>query len=101
MPALPVAWALDAVRHRSQVASPKDRVVCVMGDYSFGWNGLEIETASRYNLPILFVVANNRMLWTESVKKLSRKQLGNERRRYSISLPGRATLEQPIPRPGA
>jgi acetolactate synthase-1/2/3 large subunit len=43
----------------AQIAAPGDRVVCAMGDYSFGWNGMEIETASRYNLPIMFVVANN------------------------------------------
>jgi len=34
-------------------------VIAVNGDYAFGWNGMEIETAVRYRLPILFVVANN------------------------------------------
>jgi len=35
------------------------RVVCVQGDSAFGFGGMEIETASRYRLPIIFIVANN------------------------------------------
>ena len=33
--------------------------MCINGDYAFGWNGMEVETAVRHGLPILFVVANN------------------------------------------
>ena len=29
------------------------------GDGAFGWNGMEIDTALRHRLPILFVVCNN------------------------------------------
>lgn len=43
----------------AQVAEPGSPVVCISGDYAFGWNGMEIETACRYGLPITFVVANN------------------------------------------
>ena len=43
----------------AQIAKPGTQVICMNGDYAFGWNGMEIETACRYNLPILFVVANN------------------------------------------
>lgn len=43
----------------AQIARPEKRVVCVTGDYAFGWNAMEIETAVRHALPILFVVANN------------------------------------------
>lgn len=43
----------------AQVAAPGTPVVSINGDYAFGWNGIEIETAIRYKLPILFVVANN------------------------------------------
>ncbi len=43
----------------AQIARPDARVVCVMGDFAAGWNGMDLETAVRYNLPILFVVANN------------------------------------------
>lgn len=42
-----------------QVARPDRRVVAVLGDYAFGWNAMEIETAVRLHLPIVFVVANN------------------------------------------
>ena len=41
------------------IAAPGTPVISMNGDYAFGWNGMEIETATRYKLPILFVVANN------------------------------------------
>ena len=49
-----VPYALGA-----QIAAPGSRVMCINGDYAFGWNGMEVETAVRHGLPILFVVANN------------------------------------------
>ena len=41
------------------IGAPGTPVVSVNGDYAFGWNGMEIETAVRYRLPIMFVVSNN------------------------------------------
>ena len=38
---------------------PGKRVVCIQGDSAFGFGGMEIETAYRYNLPVLFVIFNN------------------------------------------
>jgi 2-hydroxyacyl-CoA lyase 1 len=38
---------------------PTKRVVCVQGDSAFGFSGMEVETACRYNLPVIFVVINN------------------------------------------
>ncbi|CAL8130686.1 unnamed protein product [Orchesella dallaii] len=35
------------------------RVVCVQGDSAFGFGGMEIETCSRYKLPIISVIINN------------------------------------------
>ena len=35
------------------------RVICVQGDSAFGFSGMEIETAARYGLPIVFVIVNN------------------------------------------
>ena len=46
----------------AQVARPDGQVVCVGGDFAFGWNGMEVETAARYGLPIVFIVANNRSI---------------------------------------
>ena len=43
----------------AQIARPGKQVVSFNGDYAFGWNGFEVETALRYDLPITFVVANN------------------------------------------
>lgn len=49
---LPYAIAAAAVQ--------KDkRVVCVEGDSAFGFSGMEVEVACRYNLPITFIVVNN------------------------------------------
>jgi 2-hydroxyacyl-CoA lyase 1 len=35
------------------------RVICVEGDSAFGFSGMEFEVASRYQLPIVFIVVNN------------------------------------------
>ena len=43
----------------AQVASPGKQVFSFNGDYAFGWNGMDAETAVRNNLPVVFVVANN------------------------------------------
>jgi len=41
------------------VAFPDRKVVAVQGDSAFGFSGMEIEVACRYNLPITFIVLNN------------------------------------------
>jgi thiamine pyrophosphate-dependent acetolactate synthase large subunit-like protein len=41
------------------LARPDLPVLSVNGDSSFGFNGMEVETALRYDLPIVFVVDNN------------------------------------------
>jgi 2-hydroxyacyl-CoA lyase 1 len=43
----------------AQACFPDRRVVCVEGDSAFGFSGMEVETACRYNMPISFVIINN------------------------------------------
>ncbi|MBW2423779.1 MAG: oxalyl-CoA decarboxylase [Deltaproteobacteria bacterium] len=43
----------------AQVVHPDKKVICVEGDSAFGFSGMEIETACRYRLPIVFVIINN------------------------------------------
>lgn len=43
---------------------PDRRVVCVEGDSAFGFSGLEIETAARLKLPIVFVIVNNNGIYS-------------------------------------
>ncbi|KYQ92409.1 putative oxalyl-CoA decarboxylase [Tieghemostelium lacteum] len=51
-----VGYALAAsIVHRN----PQRRVICVQGDSAFGFSGMEMELAVRYQLPIVFVVINN------------------------------------------
>jgi len=38
---------------------PGKRVFCIQGDSAFGFGGMEIETAFRYNLPVIFIIFNN------------------------------------------
>ncbi|XP_067934876.1 2-hydroxyacyl-CoA lyase 1-like [Watersipora subatra] len=38
---------------------PSKRVVCVEGDSAIGFSIMELETAARYKLPIIFLVMNN------------------------------------------
>jgi acetolactate synthase-1/2/3 large subunit len=49
-----VPYALGA-----QIARPGTQVLSLNGDFAFGWNGMEIETALRHNLPVVFLIANN------------------------------------------
>ena len=41
------------------VTCPERGVVAVEGDSAFGFSAMEVETACRYNLPIVFVIINN------------------------------------------
>jgi len=43
----------------AQVVHPDRKVICVEGDSAFGFSGMEVETACRYRLPIVFVILNN------------------------------------------
>jgi 2-hydroxyacyl-CoA lyase 1 len=38
---------------------PNKRVLCIQGDSAFGFGGMELETAFRYKLPIVFIIFNN------------------------------------------
>jgi 2-hydroxyacyl-CoA lyase 1 len=38
---------------------PEKKVICVEGDSAFGFSGMEVETACRYKLPIVFIIINN------------------------------------------
>ena len=38
---------------------PEKKVICLEGDSAFGFSGMEVETACRYRLPIVFVIVNN------------------------------------------
>jgi 2-hydroxyacyl-CoA lyase 1 len=41
------------------VVHPDRKVICLEGDSAFGFSGMEVETACRYRLPIVFVIVNN------------------------------------------
>ena len=43
----------------AKVAFSDKLVVCLQGDWSFGFNGMDIETAARFELPIVWVVFQN------------------------------------------
>jgi 2-hydroxyacyl-CoA lyase 1 len=43
----------------AQLVHPDRKVVCIEGDSAFGFSGMEVETACRYRLPIVFVIINN------------------------------------------
>ena len=43
----------------AQLAKPDKQVVVLTGDGAFGWYGIEVDTAVRYQLPVLFVICNN------------------------------------------
>jgi len=43
----------------AQAVYPGKRVVAVEGDSAFGFSGMEVEVACRYNMPITFIILNN------------------------------------------
>lgn len=43
----------------AQALHKNKKVVMVVGDSAFGFSGMEIETASRYNMPLKVIVINN------------------------------------------
>ncbi len=45
----------------AQVALPDSKVVVFTGDGGFGFNGFEIDTAVRHNLPVVFIVGNDQV----------------------------------------
>ena len=41
------------------LVEPGKRVIAVEGDSAFGFSGMEVDTACRYDLPIIFIIFNN------------------------------------------
>jgi len=41
------------------VVHPDKKIICLEGDSAFGFSGMEVETACRYRLSIVFVIVNN------------------------------------------
>ncbi len=54
----PMGWAIPAAVG-VQCASPAQRVAVITGDGCMQMHGMEIQTAARYGLPIVYVVLNN------------------------------------------
>jgi acetolactate synthase-1/2/3 large subunit len=49
----------------AQLAAPEKRVICISGDGGFGYNIMELETAVRFNLPVVNIIVNNGCLGME------------------------------------
>jgi len=64
----------------AQFGRPSSKVVSVMGDGSFGFTVGELETVTRYNLPIMFIVFSNSVFgWIKAGQKS-----GFDERYYSV-----------------
>jgi acetolactate synthase-1/2/3 large subunit len=57
----PMGWAIPAAVG-VQFARPKQRVAVITGDGCMQMHGIEVQTAARYRLPIVYVVINNSAL---------------------------------------
>ena len=57
----PMGWAIAAASG-VQCAQPGRRVAVITGDGCMRMNGIEVSTAARYQLPIIFIVINNAAL---------------------------------------
>lgn len=43
----------------AHAVTPKKKIVMVVGDSAFGFSGMEVETAARYNIPLKIIIVNN------------------------------------------
>ncbi len=62
------------------------KVFCIQGDSAFGFSGMEIESAARYNLPIIFIIVNNNGIYN-GLSKEEWNELKNSGEDLSLTLP--------------
>jgi len=63
----------------AKVAAPDKPVVVLSGDGAFGWNGMEMDTAIRHELPIVVVLSNNAGFTSRKVGGGVGRELGFQR----------------------
>ena len=74
-----LGWALGA-SIGAQIGRPNAKVICAMGDGSFGMSVGELETVKRLGLPITFIVFSNSVFgWIKAGQKT-----GFDERYYSV-----------------
>ena len=57
----PMGWAIPAAVG-VQCAQPSKKVAVITGDGCMHMHGMEVATAARYNVPVVYVIINNRAL---------------------------------------
>lgn len=60
----------------AKVARPDRPVLVLSGDGAFGWNGMEMDTAVRHNVPIVVVVSNNAGFTSRQTGRMSASNIG-------------------------
>lgn len=48
----------------AKMVNPEKPVVAVVGDSAFGFSAMELDTASRYNLPLIVIIINNNGIYS-------------------------------------
>lgn len=48
----------------AKIAHPNKPVVAVVGDSAFGFSAMELDTATRYNLPLIIIILNNNGIYS-------------------------------------
>lgn len=60
----------------AKAARPDKPVLVLSGDGAFGWNGMEMDSAIRHNLPIVVVVSNNAGFTSRQTGRATASNLG-------------------------
>lgn len=61
----------------AKIVNPDKPVVAVVGDSAFGFSAMELETATRYNLPLIVIILNNNGIYSVIKNRLRIKFILN------------------------
>ncbi len=48
----------------AKIVNPTKPVIAIVGDSAFGFSAMELETATRYNLPLIVIILNNNGIYS-------------------------------------
>lgn len=60
----------------AKLVYPQKQLFAIVGDSAFGFSAMELETATRYNIPLVIIVINNNGIFM-GIESLDEKNMKN------------------------